>query len=201
LLQDLQEKPSVKVWDVNSGKIIGKLEGHESATTAIEFNRDGTMLFTSAKDDRTMVWDIVNWELIDSVDIGEPVSDFVCSPTDPDLVYASTLGGKVMKWSLSDFQHPATLYKEDLPILKIDATDKYVVSGGSGGKVTLFNISSAQIEKSEKIHLGAIKGLKFYNSGQNLITTGGGRTSSSMEYSRSFKQQTLHCFSYYDCSI
>ncbi len=45
---------SVKVWDVNSGKIIGKLEGHESATTAIEFNRDGTMLFTSAKDDRTV---------------------------------------------------------------------------------------------------------------------------------------------------
>jgi hypothetical protein len=38
------------------------------------------MLFTSAKDDRTMVWDIVNWKLIDSVDIDEPVSDFVCSP-------------------------------------------------------------------------------------------------------------------------
>ncbi|MBK6953757.1 MAG: caspase family protein [Crocinitomicaceae bacterium] len=168
------KETSVKVWDVNSGKIIGKLEGHENATTAIEFNRDGTMLFTSAKDDRTMVWDIVNWKLIDSVDIDEPVSDFVCSPNDPNVVYASTLGGRVMKWTLSDFQHPAVLYKEDLPIMKIDATDKYIVSGGSGGKVTLYNISSAQIEKSEKIHLGAIKGLKFYNSGQSLITTGGG---------------------------
>jgi WD40 repeat protein/uncharacterized caspase-like protein len=165
---------SVKVWDVNSGKIIGKLEGHESATTAIEFNKDGTLLFTSAKDDRTMVWDIVNWKLIDSLDIGSAVVDFVCSSNEPNIFYAATAGGKVMKWDLNDFQNPSVLFKEDLPFTKIDVTQNYLVAGTTGGKVDLYNLSSNTLEKSEKIHLGAIKGLKFYNDGKNLISTGGG---------------------------
>lgn len=165
---------SIKVWDVNSGKIIGKLEGHEGATTAIEFNKDGTLLLTSARDERTMIWDIVNWKLIDSVNIGASVADFVFSPNDPNVLYAATLGGKVLKWSLDNFQNPAVIFKEDLPLTKIDATETYVVAGSSGGKITLYNLTTSLIEKSEKIHLGAIKGLKFYNNGESLITTGGG---------------------------
>src|SRR5690242_13157899 len=83
---------SVKVWDVNSGKIIGKLDGHDAATTAIGFSNDGTKLFTSAKDDRTMVWDIVNWKLIDSVNLSSPMGAFVNSVDDPNTFYAASLG-------------------------------------------------------------------------------------------------------------
>jgi WD40 repeat protein len=165
---------SVKVWDVNSGKIIGKLDGHDAATTAIAFSNDGTKLYTSAKDDRTMIWDIVNWKLIDSVDLGAPMAAFVNSVDDPNTFYASSLGGKVYKWSLTDFRNPAVLYTEDLPIVKIDVTKTHLVSGGSGGKVTLYNLVSNTVERSEKIHLGAIKGLRFFNNGMGLITTGGG---------------------------
>ena len=172
---------SVKVWDVNSGKIIGKLEGHDAATTAIGFNKEGTILFTSAKDDRTMMWDIVNWKLIDSVNIGTPVTAFVNSVTDPNVIYAGTISGKVLQWNLSDFQKPVTLYTEDLPITKIDVTTTHLVSGGNGGKVSLYNFSSGAVEKSEKLHMSAIKGLKFFNNGQGLITTGGRRLGASLE--------------------
>ena len=168
------KETSVKVWDVNSGKIIGKLEGHDASTTALGFNKDGTVLYTSAKDDRTMVWDLVNWKLIDSLNVGTPVSAFVNSATEPDVIYAGTISGKVLKWNLTDFQHPVTLYSEELPITKIDASPSHLVSGGSGGRVTLYNFSSGQVEKSEKLHVSAIKGLKFFNEGQGLITTGGG---------------------------
>lgn len=168
------KETSVKVWDVNSGKIIGKLEGHDAATTAIGFNKDGTILFTSAKDDLTMMWDIVNWKLIDSVDAGSAITCFVNSVSDPDVIYAGTAGGKVLKWTLSNFQKPEVLYSEDLPISKIDVTENRLVSGGSGGRVTVYNLTTSAIEKSEKIHVAAIKGLKFFNEGQGLITTGGG---------------------------
>ncbi|MBK7127893.1 MAG: caspase family protein [Crocinitomicaceae bacterium] len=165
---------SVKVWDVMSGKIIGKLEGHNAATTAIGFNMDGTVLYTSAKDEMLMVWDIVNWKLIDSVNIKEPMADFVNSPTDPNLFYAAGMGGKVYKWKLNDIQHPEVLFKDEMPFTRIDVSAKHLVAGTAGGKVILFNLSTNVIEKNEKIHVAAVKGLKFYNDGQNLITTGGG---------------------------
>ena len=128
---------SVKVWDVNSGKIIGKLDGHEGATTAIGFSEDGTKLFSSSKDQYTIVWDIMNWKMIDSVNIGSPISAFINAPNDPNLLYASTLDGKILKWSLADFRKPIELYKEDLPIVKLDVNNTHLVSGGSGGKVTI----------------------------------------------------------------
>lgn len=165
---------SIKVWDVNSGKIIGKLEGHEGATTAVGFNKDGTVLFTSSKDDRTMMWDIVNWRLIDSVNIGSPVTCFVNAVNEPNILYAGTLNGKVLKWNLDNFQKPETLYSEELPITKIDVTQTHLVSGGNGGRVTLFNLGTGAVERSEKLHLSTVKGLKFFNNGLSLITTGGG---------------------------
>lgn len=97
-----------------------------------------------------MVWDIVNWKLVDSINIGEPVSEFVCSATDPSLIYASTTGGKVLKWNLNDFQHPETLFKDEMPIMKIDVSTTHIVAGTSGGKVILYSLGSGQIEKAEK---------------------------------------------------
>ena len=42
---------SIKVWDITSGKIIGKLEGHDGFTTSIMFNSDGTKMVSTANDE------------------------------------------------------------------------------------------------------------------------------------------------------
>lgn len=55
---------SIKIWDVTSGKIIGKLEGHANQTTALIFNDDGKKLMSAAQDNSVMYWDLINWKLI-----------------------------------------------------------------------------------------------------------------------------------------
>lgn len=165
---------SVKIWDVNSGKIIGKLEGHEGATTAIEFNNDGTILYTGAKDNRVMMWDLVNWALIDSVDIKAQINDFVCSSNLPNEFFAVADNGKTYQWNTDNFQKPIELFKRAFPLSKIDTHKNLLIVGSTDGNAILYNLTTNTIEREEKIHVGAIKGLKFYNDGQNLITTGGG---------------------------
>lgn len=76
-----ERENSIKIWDVVSGKIIGKLEGHEAATTALQFNENGTALISAAMDKKVILWNLTNWKLIDSLTVSSPVKTFTNNPT------------------------------------------------------------------------------------------------------------------------
>lgn len=168
------EENSIKVWDINSGKIIGKLEGHEGFTTAIMFNEDGTKLLSSAKDEYLILWDVVNWELIDSIKISSPITWMVLDKDDPNTFYTSSTAGKVHKRSINALSQSEELYNEALPIIRLDVASGKLVSGNTGGQVTFYDLKAKKIIKSKKVHNSKVIGLKFYNDGQSLISTGGG---------------------------
>lgn len=165
---------SIKIWDINSGKIIGKLEGHEGATTALAFNKDGTKLVSSAKDHYTILWDLVSWDLIDSVKTGTIATSFVNDENDKDVFYSGSKNGKVEKWSWSNIQAPVGLFDADNAVLKLDASKTDLVSGTTTGKLTVYNFEKQEVVRSSNIHAGPIKGLRFIEDGAKLITTGGG---------------------------
>jgi WD40 repeat protein/uncharacterized caspase-like protein len=165
---------SIKVWDITSGKIIGKLEGHEGFTTSIMFNNDGTKIVSTANDEYLIVWDIINWEMVDSVKIQSPCFAMVADPSNTDYFYSGSKGGFVQKWKFSDIANPEELYSEALPISKIECSSENIASGNKGGRLTIYNLSTKEITKSKKVHQSAVIGLKFYNEGNGLITTGGG---------------------------
>ena len=164
---------SVKIWDVNSGKIIGKLEGHEGATTALCFNHDGTKLYSSAKDERLIRWDLVNWELEDSANVGTALTSMVAFD---NAFYAGGKNGHVLKFDPNNLATSEKLYSQELPITKVDVFENTLVSGTSGGRVTVFNLETKEEERSKKLHFSRIRGLRFIDNGTRLITTGGAGT-------------------------
>lgn len=165
---------SIKVWDIASGKIIGKLQGHEGATTAINFSADGKKLVSSAKDNLLIVWDVVNWEIVDSIRTKSPINWFVNDQNSTSIFYSGDNTGNVEKWNFESINSPEVLYSEMVPILKLDASKTHLVSGNSGGKLTLFDIAKNEISISKKVHQTAVKGLKFFDNGTKLISSGGG---------------------------
>lgn len=165
---------SVKVWDVASGKIIGKLDGHEGFTTSLLFNSDGTQLITSAKDEYMILWDIVNWKMLDSVKIESPATCMVKDPDRPDNFYAGLKNGSTHAFNFSNLSQSNKLFNEPMPITKIDCSGKHLAVGTSSGKIVIFNLENQTVSKNKKVHSSAVKGLNFYNDGQGLITTGGG---------------------------
>ena len=168
------KEPSVKIWDVLSGKIIGKLEGHDAFTTAICFNSDGTKIITSANDEYLIVWDIINWKMIDSVKLTSPCTAIIQDPNDKDAFFTGSKAGVVQKWKYSDLNNPQVLYSEMFAITRLSSSDKYLASGNKGGRLTVYDYKGNNIFKSKDVHRSAVIGLSFYNNGDGLLTTGGG---------------------------
>ncbi len=168
------KETSVKVWDVKSGKIIGLLEAHEGATTAIAFSPDGTKLVTAAKDNLIISWDIVNWKMIDSLSIGSAVTAIVNDKENPEKFYAGTDKGKVYQFFRNELPTNKELYTQTKSITKIDATNTHIATGDDAGEMVLFSLSENAVMLKKSLHMGEVRGLKFFNNGQNLVSTGGG---------------------------
>ncbi|MFT5821129.1 MAG: WD40 repeat protein [Crocinitomix sp.] len=163
---------AIKVWDVNSGKIIGKLEGHTDETSALHFNEDGTALISSAKDNRVILWSLINWKMMDSISIASPVNAFTLDPTKPNTFYSGSESGAVYQWTQKTFQNPIKLYTQEHPITTIDLFDHFIVTGSNSGRIVVFDFQDKKKLVEEKIHSGAIIGINFYNDGKGLITAG-----------------------------
>lgn len=163
---------SIKVWDVTTGKIIGKLEGHTDETSALQFNEDGTQLISSAKDNRVILWSLINWKLIDSITVEAPVTTFINDPKAKSQFYTGNEKGQVHEWTASNFQNPTLLYKHNQDVSTIDIYNKFIVTGDLAGKIVVFDNANRIKIADEKIHMGAIEGLNFYNEGHGLITAG-----------------------------
>jgi WD40 repeat protein len=52
------EDGTVQLWDVQQGRLLKTLKGHEEMTQAIAFSRSGKLLVSSGKDKALRVWDV-----------------------------------------------------------------------------------------------------------------------------------------------
>lgn len=168
-----EKESAIKIWDINSGKIIGKLDGHEKNVTAFCFNEDGKKLYSSSQDEMLLLWDIVNWKLIDSVNIG---THFNTLRYQNGTLYGGAANGGCYSFTKGNIQQENRLFTEEFPIVQLDFYADKLAAGTNVGKVTIFNLSSGQELQSKKLHLTGIQGLKFIESGSKIITTGGGGT-------------------------
>ena len=53
----------VRVWDVESGKLLKRLDGHQEKVLSVAVSPDGRTLFSSSQDGRVRKWDLA--ELVD----------------------------------------------------------------------------------------------------------------------------------------
>lgn len=57
----------IKVWDVQSSKLIGTMVGHSASIKEVAFNASGDGLFSYDAKNKNYVWDLNTWNLKDSI--------------------------------------------------------------------------------------------------------------------------------------
>lgn len=192
---------SIKIWDINSGKIIGKLEGHLGSTNAITFNEEGTLLVSSANDRKIIVWDLINWQLKDSITVESAVTAISLSKSNAANFYIGMENGAVQQRAFDNLQQNNTLFSAEDAITSIDNTLTNIAVGTKNGYAHIYNITEKRLRISEKIQFGAIIGLNFSRDNQKVIGAGAnGKIQfwnvNDLEESTSFNAFTMGISSY-----
>jgi WD40 repeat protein len=61
-------RPSkIRLWEVETGRLVRTLEGHADAVHFVSFSPDGTLLVSSGDDDTVRLWAAADGDLLDTV--------------------------------------------------------------------------------------------------------------------------------------
>jgi WD40 repeat protein len=86
------------LWDMNSGKILEELKGHQNAVLSLHFSADGQRLYSSSRDATIRVWDLKTKTNIVLPDNNGVAQQIEISP-DGSRLYAAGLDGSVRMWN------------------------------------------------------------------------------------------------------
>lgn len=155
----------VKVFDVQSGKMIGSLVGHESSIKSVAFSTDGNTLFSGDKKGWVRSWDLTTWMVQDSVDLGSEVVTMIHGfPTNATLVVGLSNGNVVRVEGSTDTKFVSV--KGGVSSLAYQ--DQRLLVGASSGHIYMYDAGGG-----EKAHIKAHKkdavGV-FFTSEGNIIS-------------------------------
>jgi len=184
---------TVRIWDLNTSKVIRTLQGHSDEITSLAFSKDGTQLASSSKDQTIRVWNLSStdehrnfdghegyvWSAIFSPD----GKIFASAGADRSVVIRSTLTGEVIK------KFPA--HSLAVTALAFSPDGTRLVSSGGDKLVKLWDVKSGTLLKEFKGHTSAVMAVAFGGNGRLLISGGADKISRIWDIDKPDAIQTL----------
>jgi WD40 repeat protein len=141
------EDPSIRVWDVATGKLTATLTGHADWVQCLGFSPDGKILASGGQDRVVRLWDVV---------AAKEMRQVPAQPPPP----ANTPPG------------PANI----VLALAFSPDGKQLALGGTDTQVHLANVADGKLVRSLPGHGGAVTALTFHPGGTLLISASKDRT-------------------------
>ncbi|HBS88758.1 MAG: hypothetical protein A2W91_04215 [Bacteroidetes bacterium GWF2_38_335] len=155
--------PAIKIWEVATNKMCGKLEGHTDLVTALCFSPDGKFLASGSKDNLVILWDLTKWELSKKYSGHLKEITAVCFSGDGNFVVSASNDKTVKVWNISEVKEKFTLteHKNDVTVVAVSSDNKYLVSGSDDNSLIVWDFQSGTLLKKIKAQKKRITSLAF----------------------------------------
>ncbi|MGI9244297.1 MAG: protein kinase domain-containing protein, partial [Verrucomicrobiales bacterium] len=181
------EPNPILIWEVETRRVVQRLDGHLNYCRSLEFSRDGALLASGSRDGTARIWSTKTWEMampaLQNPDRGtrftqgsDRVEDLAISPDGRILAMASG-GGAVLLWNFKTGELLEMLAGHSAAVNSVEfSPDGHtIVSGSSDQTVRLWNLDTRRELmqlNSNNFQLGEIWTLAFSPDGGQLL--GGG---------------------------
>lgn len=112
---------NLRLWDIQSGKLLSEVAAHSLAVTSISFSRNGNVVLTSGRDNLHNLFDVRTLEVCGTLRAtGNRVASNwsrSCISPDDNYVAAGSADGSVYIWSISKSDIVSTLKEHNSSVL------------------------------------------------------------------------------------
>jgi len=136
----------LKVWEVATRRLIGRLNGHTGWCVSLDFSPDGTLLASGGRDGRAILWSTATWKATHRLQNPEPGPD-------PDRRDMESQGGRG--------------FVDDVAF---SPDGKTLALASRSGNVQLWNVATGELLESVKGHSGAVSAVAFSPDGRTLAS-------------------------------
>jgi len=126
------EDPTIRIWDSQTGRLQGRLEGHTSWVGKLRFTADGRQLISAASDQTLRVWNTDTWTEARVLRGHRDEVHAVAVSDATDLVASGGKEGNVMLWKKSGDAadagfHPLTKLSSGVQVIPLNQSRLLVV--------------------------------------------------------------------------
>lgn len=159
---------TVKLWDTLTGRETRTFTGHTGEVHAVAFSPDGKTIISGGTDKIIRVWDVNAGTQTREVR-GHDGIIYALAFASGGKQFASGGADKGIKiWDATTFAETATFAGHSVMSLAFSSDDALLASGGTDGTARVWNIASGKESQKLAGHTGAINGVAFTTSKNNV---------------------------------
>ncbi|ETO15603.1 G-protein beta WD-40 repeats containing protein, partial [Reticulomyxa filosa] len=162
---------TIELCDIQSGKILMKLEPHNHSIYNLNFSSDGKYIISSSFDRTIQLWDIES---------GKKIKQFEGGAIDISGVQFSSDGQKCLSFtheaiSIWDVQSGKRLrqlkaHSNNITCAKFSPNDEFIVSCSLDTTIRIWYIKSGRQFKKLEGHTNAVNEAKYFPDGQTIVS-------------------------------
>ncbi|MEO1093584.1 MAG: serine/threonine-protein kinase [Cyanobacteria bacterium J06638_28] len=165
-------------WTLPEGIPQVDLVRHAGAVNGITLSPDGTRLASVGAAGTLRLWTIPEGQLIHTWTTQQGLSAVALSTTAPALI-TGNVQGKVMRWSLRDFQSQQTFdqHQDEVNAIALSPNEQFLATGSRDQEIHLWDWqSNARVRLAVLRHDWAVQHLIFTSDNRTLISSAADET-------------------------
>ena len=178
LISSAMKDTSIKMWSVNSGTLLGTLEGHRDTVWSVAFSPDGRYILSGSADDTMKLWSREGKILHTFTGFEHDVHSVVFSHDGENLLAAS--GSDITIWKRVDRKLFSTLTDilQGIIRLKISSDSRLVAVAGKEKYIQIWDIVNKRklISLERENRRGIFFDISFSQDNSHLVCAGGNIT-------------------------
>lgn len=165
----------VRVWNVNDGRLVRVLRGHQDWVRSVSFSRDGRTLISAGEDRSILFWDVQSGEQLRALSLNTPA--IYAAQFDPNGALFGVVG---FTPKLSLFRTEGELHAEfdcpcrDMRGLAFSPDGRMLAAVGQDGRLSIWDITSGQRLHQIQADRRRLRSVEFSPDGSKVACGGEG---------------------------
>jgi WD40 repeat protein/tRNA A-37 threonylcarbamoyl transferase component Bud32 len=166
------QDPTVRIWDVKTGRSVATLRGFTSTVTSVAFSPDGIRLAAASRDQTAKVWDTITGAELHTLKghTGDVMS--VAFSADGKLIATASADTTVKVWNAVTGEEVCTLKGHTVVAASVafHPDGKTLASGSYDRTIKLWDLASAREKRTLSGHTHFVQGVAFSHDGKRLAS-------------------------------
>lgn len=171
-VQIVSADATLKVWDLQQGKELHTLRGHDTSVNTVAVTQDGKIAVSGGRDRTLRVWDLSRGKSLKTLKGHRGwVTDLAILPNQTQVISAA-MDNTLKLWNLDSGENIRTFIGHEQPVVALAITPdgKQLISGSKDQQVKVWDVATGEVKYTLKGHRGGVTQVAITPDQQEIIS-------------------------------